>query len=607
MGRRIGISDIAVASIRASYRRLAVDLGGPARALSLSTPRPPAFAALAKTLPLGNVEMGLKILDGRFALGSQRLDIGTQGNPWLVPAPSEPFANQLHSFNWLADIAAIRFDTKFLRKNPQFSEKASVRARQLTDSWIATFGKWNAYAWGNEILTERVFAWFSNWQILLDADSETPEGVARRASLYRQLKRIRTTYKRTPDGISRLKAAACLVLGGACFAGKQDGFLDRGLDCLDDEIEAQILPDGGHISRSPVQVVQALEILTCVESALEVRGIQGSKEIRRAIDRLIPMVNFFKAPDGDLFGFNGGGCVGAAHVKTLLAQNTAKNRVKNPPKVFGYAPHTKFQRLDRNGTILMIDVGASPPRPYDLDTHLAPLAFEMSTEAGRLLVNCGWNADQPQHWRQPMRATAAHTALILNMQNAGQLQKPGFVHKMLGPAIRTEAGPVQCTRKEQDTGTWLEASQDSYRLEFGLSHSRRIYMDLLGTDIRGEDSLYVPLGDVPVRNTEIPFEIRFHLHPDVKVTLAQDQKSALLIQAGGHGWRFRTDGGPLHLEKSVYLADGNRPRRAEQMVVYGKAYGDGDGQTRSNRVRWSLKRLGGIDASDLSLKNKNNS
>lgn len=599
MTRRIGVSDIAIASIKASYRRLAVDLGAPARALNLSTPRTPAFTALPKTLPLGKVENGLRILDGRFILGSQNLDVGTQGNPWLVPSPSEPFANQLHSFNWLGDISAVRFDTKLLRKHPQLSEKASVRARQLTDSWVQAFGKWNAYAWGNEILANRVFAWFANWQILLEADADTPEGTARRNSLYRQLKRIRRTYKRTPAGLPRLKAAACLVLGGACFTGKQEGFLDRGLDYLDDEIEIQILPDGGHISRSPEQALQALEILTITESALEARGIQGSKEVRRAIDRLIPLISFFKAHDGALFGFNGGGCASSVNIKTLIDVNTPRSKRKITPKPFGYAPHTKFQRLDRNGTILMVDVGESPVRPYDLQAHLAPLAFELSTEAGRLLVNCGWNDNQPQHWREPMRATAAHTALVLNGQSAGQLQPSGLGLKVLGTAIRTIAGPLQCTRKEQDTGTWLEASQDSYRNELGLSHRRRLYMDLLGADIRGEDSLYVPLGDVPVSSKEIPFEIRFHLHPDVKVTLAQDQKSALLIQPGGHGWRFRTDAGPLHLEKSVYLAEGTRPQRAEQIVIYGKAYGDGDGQTRSNRVRWSMKRLDGLDIKDL--------
>ncbi|PHR92335.1 MAG: heparinase [Robiginitomaculum sp.] len=607
MTRRIGISDIGFALVRASYRRLAVELGAPARTINLATSRIPEFAAYPKNLGLGQVANGLKILDGQFVLGGHSLDIGAHGDPWVVSAPSEPFAHRLHSFNWLNDLAALRADAKLSRKDPQISETAATRAQQLVDGWIASFGKWNPYTWENDILVNRVFAWFANWQSVLDGDSDTQAASARRVSLYRQLKRIRSTYKRTPAGLPRLKAAACLVLGGACFADKQDGILDKGLDVLDDEIEVQILADGGHISRCPEQAALALEILVITESALEARGAQGSKEIQRAIDRLAPMIDFFTASDGELFGFNGGGTADAAFLKKLVAQsrlNTKPTRPRREFRVstrpFGYAPHTKFQRLDRNGTVLMIDVGTSPPRPYDLEAHLAPLAFEMSTDAGRLIVNCGWNETQPQSWRQPMRMTAAHTTLILDRQNAGHLQKPGLASRVLGPAIAREAGPVQCSRQEQETGTWLEAVHEGYRQEFGVNHRRRLYMDLIGADIRGEDTLFVPMGEVPLTREEIPFDIRFHLHPDVKVTLAQDQKSALLIQEGGHGWRFRTDAGPLRLEKSVYLAKDSRPHRAEQIVISGRAYGDGDGQTRSNRIRWSLKRLGGIDTADLS-------
>ena len=79
----------------------------------------------------------------------------------------------------------------------------------------------------------------------------------------------------------------------------------------------------------------------------------------------------------------------------------------------GYAPHTNYQRLDRNGIVLMVDTGSAPPRPYDLESHLAPLAFEMSTPEGRLIVGCGWNGEQPQSWRNAMRASAAHSTLIL--------------------------------------------------------------------------------------------------------------------------------------------------------------------------------------------------
>ncbi len=589
MSKRIGFSDIAFGSVRSTARRLAVELGGPARALSLNITRAPAIEVLPEALGLGDAAQGLKLLDGQFALDSQSLDVGKHGDPWSNAAPSEVFAHRLHSFDWLADIAAIGLDKKLIKKSPGLPAQAQERARHLVDRWTVLFGRWNPYAWQNDILAARLFSWLANWQALLFEENETPEGAARRVCTWRQLKRLRRTYRRTPPGKMRLKSAACLVLGGACFDGKQDGLLDRGLDLLDDEIDVQILSDGGHISRNPQQVVQVLEILIVTENALAGRDLQGSREIRRAIDRLTPMVGFFSAGDQSLFGFNGGGTGSAARHKKLLSHAKIK------AKPFGYAPHIKYQRLDRNGTVLMIDVGGTPPRPYDLDAHLAPLAFELASPAGRLIVNCGWNERQPRDWREPMRGTAAHSTLILGGSDAGRLLTKGLGQRVLGPAVATDVGTVGCTRKEQETGTWLEAFHEGYLKRFGLTHRRRLYMDILGADIRGEDSLHVPLGATPLTREEIPFEIRFHLHPDVKVTLAQDQRSALLIQPGRKGWRFRTDAGPLVLEKSVYLAQDSKPRRSEQIVIYGRAYGDGDGQTRSNRVRWSLKLMGKVD------------
>jgi len=591
MTKRVGFTNITAGALLHAYRRMAVDLGGPARAVNLSVARVPEFTALPTSLALGDAAQGLKLLDGRFGLGSQTLDVGAHGDPWSNAAPSEVFADRLHSFIWLDDLCVLGAKKKRAKHDPKLSAKAALRAQQLVDRWITLFGKWNPYAWQNDILARRVFSWLANGGQLFSDNAQTPENIERRTSLYRQLKRIRNTHKRTPAGITRLKAAACLVMGGACFTGKQDGLLDRGLDLLDEEIHLQILSDGGHVSRSPMQAAQALEILTITEMALAAREITGSKEIQRAIDRLTPMLSFFSAEDGGLFSFNGGGEGDPERHKALISFARIK------AKQFGYAPHTKYQRLEKNGTIVMIDVGETSPRHFDLDAHLAPLAFEMATSGGRLIVNCGWDARQPRDWRQPMRATAAHSTLVLGGQSAGELVDSALGCKVLGPAVLEAAGPVSCKRNEQENGTWLQTAHEGYRRRFGLTHHRRLYVNVLGDDVRGEDSLSVPMGAAPLTREEIPFEIRFHLHPDVKVTLAQDQRSALLIQPGGVGWRFRTDGGPLHLEKSVYLAHGSRPRRSEQLVVYGRAYGDGDGQARSNRVRWSLKKMGDMNTS----------
>ena len=589
---------MAAAVITQSYRRLAVELGGPARALSLRSGFTPAFIAHPDTLFNADAETGLKILDGRFEFGGQHLDVGANGDPWSSAAPSEIFAYRLHSFEWLKDLAAVANNPKLQKTQPDIVANAKTRARYLFDRWVEIFGEWNPYAWDEDILANRIFAVLSSWKYLLEDERDLVADQNRRRSLFRQLKRLKRTYKRTPEGISKLKASAGLALAGACLTDKMDVYLDRGLDLLEDEIDQQILADGGHVSRCPGLTVEALEILLTLESALAIRDIQGSKEIQRAIDRLTPMIRFFTVQNSGLFSFNGSGESNERRLSDLLKTKGSSS------KKFGYAPHTGYQRLERNGTTIMVDTGGSPDRPYDLDAHLAPLAFEMVTDTGRLIVNCGWNEDQPTQWREPMRATAAHSTLTLGEKSAGKLLTNGIGAQVIGPAISHAAGPTRSSRKEQDVGTWLEASHEGYKKSLGLCHRRRLYLDVAGKDFRGEDSLYVPLGEAPLTSEQIPFAVRFHLHPDVRVTLAQDQNSALLIQPGGSGWRFRTDGGPLKLEKSVYLASGSKPRRSEQLVIYGSAYGDGDGQARTNRVRWTLKKMGKVDHNIVNRKSK---
>ena len=112
-----------------------------------------------------------------------------------------------------------------------------------------------------------------------------------------------------------------------------------------------------------------------------------------------------------------------------------------------------------------------------------------------------------------------------------------------------------------------------------------------GHDVRGEDSLFAPVGSVPIRRDQVPFSIRFHVHPKVRVSLSQDKSSALLVVNGKAGWRFRTDGGQVALEDSVYLAVGSAPVKTQQLVIYGQAFCDSDGESRSNRVRWSFRKL----------------
>jgi uncharacterized heparinase superfamily protein len=117
---------------------------------------------------------------------------------------------------------------------------------------------------------------------------------------------------------------------------------------------------------------------------------------------------------------------------------------------------------------------------------------------------------------------------------------------------------------ETQQGWSVEASHDGYLREFGVMHERRLVLNAQGTTLIGVDQI-VPKG--PAKRA-VNYAIRFHIHPDIRVSSSQGS-GILLKLANGEGWRFRC-AGEARIEESVYLG-GDTVRRAEQLVISGTA------------------------------------
>ena len=84
----------------------------------------------------------------------------------------------------------------------------------------------------------------------------------------------------------------------------------------------------------------------------------------------------------------------------------------------------------------------------------------------------------------------------------------------------------------------------------------------------------------------IPFDIRFHLHPEVDAELDMGGSAVSMALKSGEIWVFRHDGTQnLSLEPSVYLETGRlKPRASQQILLSGRSMG------YALRVRWSLSK-----------------
>jgi uncharacterized heparinase superfamily protein len=139
----------------------------------------------------------------------------------------------------------------------------------------------------------------------------------------------------------------------------------------------------------------------------------------------------------------------------------------------------------------------------------------------------------------------------------------GIGRDLLGPRMLGGPTEIDTRRVETPQGWCVEAGHDGYSIPFGVRHERQVTISRQGLAVTGLDRMVPQAGR---QRATTPFAIRFHIHPDVRVSSSQGG-GILLKLPNGEGWRFRT-GAQLSVEESVYLG-GDTVRRADQLVVSG--------------------------------------
>jgi uncharacterized heparinase superfamily protein len=296
---------------------------------------------------------------------------------------------------------------------------------------------------------------------------------------------------------------------------------------------------------------------------------------------MAPMLRFFRLGDGALAVFHGGGETDAPTVAAALEHDQAAGRP------LGHAPHTGFQRLRVGRTLVLFDVGGAPRGTFSSAAHAGCLAFEMSAGMHRMIVNCGAGIADTPPWVSALRSTPAHSTLTIDDASSATILSDGVLANLLGPLLVDGPAGIQTRRSENAPGLMADASHDGYLSRFGFVHQRCMTLSPRGLKLTGVDRLIpagIEAGRGKGRVRRLPFAIRFHVHPDVRLSLAQGGVSVILKLPSGEGWRFRC-GGVLAIEESIYLGS-RSARRAEQLVVSGEL------QNETVECTWLFEQVG---------------
>jgi uncharacterized heparinase superfamily protein len=511
---------------------------------------------------VGDAERGREIGRGVWRIGAERLQ-GEHALPWLPSHPSRHFTARLHSFSWLIDLAAV-------------GPSAHARIAQLIDAWIAEHGEWDDIAWDPELTAERLFAWLC-WGRPAFEQGAPERRIALLRSTARQARLLMLAQSELGERhLGSIKAGAALILAGAAGFPDADRLAEQGDEMLIEATAKQFYPDGGHLSRAPDALAEALCDLIAARDAF----YEPSDHLKDSIAKLADMLRMLRLGDGGLGCFHGGSEGSAASIDAALA------RVPGERRGFQFAQHTNYQRLDVGPLRVLFDVGGAPPLAYSERAHASALAFELSSETERLIVNVGAGRELAPAARSAARATNGHSTLVLSDALSATLEEP-----RRGRAPARLSGPTvdDMRRSSDDSGITVQGRHDGYRDKFGLMHRRYLFVDHEGKNLRGIDELIRPMRlKSPMPKQPIPFVTRFHLHPQVRARLV-DHHVALLETPNGQRWRLRTDAPRIAIEPSIYWG-GRSVRDSHQIVLSGEADPMGHGLAPPNRIRWALAR-----------------
>ena len=501
-----------------------------------------------------------EIHSGRFVFAG-KVAVCDGRSPFEISPPSEEWAIGLHGFSWLRHLRT---------SDPAMSR---VRARSLVNEWLRKVSAGNPISRRPEVTSRRIISWLTQAPLLVD-DSDVRFYRRFIRSLNRQVRALRITLAGPRDGVPRLQAVIALVYASLCMQG-QARYIEGSTRQLAEELDRQILPDGGHIGRNPGSLIELLVDLLPLRQAFSSRNIAPPQSLLNAIDRMMPMLRFFRHGDGNFALFNGMGPTPTDLLTTVLAYDDARGTpVSN-------APHAGYQRVEAGGTLILMDTGRPPQLAASQEAHAGCLSFELSHRNFRILVNCGLPGTSREHWRPMARSTAANSTVTFNDVSSCRFMELGLIRRLMrGTPIVSGPRQVTVNRDEDESGaTVLRVSHDGYVEEFGILHQRALMLSADGKRLDGEELFTAMHGEALASQDQ--FAVRFHLHPMIKANRLSDSHGAMLLLPNKDVWTFNAYEDRIDIEESVYLAGNEGPRRTTQIVIHGRA-------RKVARIQWTL-------------------
>lgn len=419
------------------------------------------------------------------------------------------------SFDWgkIGDSALWRYNLHYFDDLLAPAElKRKAWQDEYFDLWINSQPFGSPISWDPYPLSQRIVNWVKSHHFREPLSTKAIESLANQAHW------LERHFEWHLMGNHLFVNAKALIWAGCFFEGPMaTKWLRKGLKILNQQLDEQILKDGGHFELSPMYHALILEDILDLIALCDGYKVSPLSQLRSKLSmcalKMLRWLQIMSHPDGEISFFNDaafGVCQNYSSLKVYAERLGLKSKDRLERTAILTLSESGYYRINKGPFTILSDIAQVGASYIPGHGHADCLSFELSIEGYRVMVNGGTSVYGTTPQRLKERGTAAHNTVIVGEQNSSEVWSSFRV------ARRAYPSDIKIT--ETPSKICLSASHDGYkRLKNGPIHKR--------TWTCTEQKFIIE--DI-AKSERYKTEARFTLHPQIE--LQQKSHSDFVIK-----------------------------------------------------------------------------
>lgn len=306
-----------------------------------------------------------------------------------------------------------------------------------------------------------------------------------------------------------------LIFAGCFFKTAEASWWFRiGLRGLLQQLQEQVLPDGGHFEKSPMYHNRVLEGLLDIEILFSYFQLELPLTWRQTITKMLTWLLAMMRPNGEFSYFNDAtNKMGRTTAEVVsISHKLGYQGICLPLGVSALGSSGYISYQNENIKLIM-DVGSIGVDYQPGHAHADTLSFELAVQGTPVLTNLGTSGYAETERRSYERSTEAHNTVVVDGKNSSDVWSTFRVGK------RARGSLIYCDGDKDKL--FVSASHDGYSQTFRKCHHERSWR-LEGRQLKITDR---------VVGRYMEAFAMYHFHPSCKVV--QVALGVFEIKVGG--------------------------------------------------------------------------